>query len=51
MELGLAGRRALVTVGLTSLVGFAIAQGLVREGVHAAVCSRDVLPHLRTGGG
>ena len=40
MELGLAGRRALVTGGSKGL-GLAIAQELVAEGVHVAICSRD----------
>ena len=40
MELGIAGRRALVTGGSKGL-GFAIAEELVREGVHVAICSRS----------
>jgi 3-oxoacyl-[acyl-carrier protein] reductase len=40
MELGIAGRRALVTGGSKGL-GLAIAQELVAEGVHVAICSRD----------
>jgi 3-oxoacyl-[acyl-carrier protein] reductase len=40
VELGLAGRRALVTGGSKGL-GLAIARELVAEGVHVAICSRD----------
>ena len=40
MELGLAGRRALVTGGSKGL-GLAIAAELVAEGVHVAICSRN----------
>jgi 3-oxoacyl-[acyl-carrier protein] reductase len=40
MELGLAGRRAIVTGGSKGL-GFAIAQELVGEGAHVAICSRN----------
>ena len=40
MELGIAGRRALVTGGSKGL-GLAIAQELVGEGVHVAICSRN----------
>src|SRR5688500_7801222 len=40
MELGLAGRRALVTGGSKGL-GLAVARGLVGEGVHVAICSRS----------
>ncbi|HWN21446.1 MAG TPA: SDR family oxidoreductase [Gaiellaceae bacterium] len=40
MELGLAGRRALVTGGSKGL-GLAIAEELVGEGVHVAICSRN----------
>jgi 3-oxoacyl-[acyl-carrier protein] reductase len=40
MELGIAGRRALVTGGSKGL-GFAIAQELVQEGAHVAICARN----------
>ena len=40
MDLGLAGRRALVTGGSKG-IGLAIAQELVREGVQVAICSRS----------
>ena len=40
MELGLAGRRALVTGGSKGL-GLAIARELAGEAVHVAICSRD----------
>ncbi|HVM68384.1 MAG TPA: SDR family oxidoreductase [Gaiellaceae bacterium] len=40
MELGIAGRRAIVTGGSKGL-GYAIAEELVREGVHVALCSRS----------
>jgi 3-oxoacyl-[acyl-carrier protein] reductase len=40
MELGLGGRRAIVTGGSKGL-GFAIAQELVAEGAHVAICSRN----------
>jgi hypothetical protein len=40
MELGLAGRRAIVTGGSKG-IGFAIARELVAEGVSVAICSRN----------
>jgi 3-oxoacyl-[acyl-carrier protein] reductase len=40
VELGLAGRKAIVTGGSKGL-GFAIAQELVGEGAHVAICSRS----------
>jgi 3-oxoacyl-[acyl-carrier protein] reductase len=40
VELGIAGRRALVTGGSKGL-GLAIARELAGEGVHVAICSRD----------
>jgi NAD(P)-dependent dehydrogenase (short-subunit alcohol dehydrogenase family) len=40
MELGLAGRKAIVTGGSKGL-GFAIAQELIGEGAHVAICSRS----------
>lgn len=40
MDLGLAGRRVLVTGGSKGL-GLAIAQELVQEGAHVAICSRN----------
>ena len=40
MDLGLAGRRALVTGGSKG-IGLAIAQELVGEGAHVAICSRS----------
>ena len=40
MELGLAGRRVLVTGGSKGL-GLAIARELVAEGAHVAICSRN----------
>ncbi len=40
MDLGLAGRRALVTGGSKG-IGLAIAEELVREGAHVAICSRS----------
>jgi 3-oxoacyl-[acyl-carrier protein] reductase len=40
VELGLAGRRVLVTGGSKGL-GLAIAEELVREGAHVAICARD----------
>lgn len=55
MELGIVGRRALVTGGSKGL-GLAIAQELVGEGVHVAICSRDeeeieaAASQLRAGG-
>lgn len=55
MELGIAGRRALVTGGSKGL-GLAIARELVREGVHVAICSRNAeeveaaAEELRAGG-
>lgn len=39
MDLGLAGRRALIT-GSTAGIGFAIAQGLAAEGAHVVVTGR-----------
>ena len=40
MELGLAGRRAIVTGGSKGL-GYAIAEELIREGARVAICSRN----------
>jgi 3-oxoacyl-[acyl-carrier protein] reductase len=40
MELGIAGKSAIVT-GASKGLGRAIADELVREGVHVAICSRD----------
>ena len=40
MELGIVGRKAIVT-GASKGLGRAIADELVREGVHVAICSRD----------
>jgi 3-oxoacyl-[acyl-carrier protein] reductase len=40
VELGIAGRRAIVTGGSKGL-GFAIADELAREGVHVAICARN----------
>src|SRR5450432_2165043 len=40
MELNLAGRRALVTGGSKG-IGFAIAEELVAEGAHVAICARN----------
>jgi len=40
VELGIAGRRAIVTGGSKGL-GYAIAEELVREAVHVAICSRS----------
>ena len=56
MDLGLEGRRALVTGGSKGL-GAAIARELVAEGVSVAICSRNgdeldaVAEELRSGGG
>ena len=55
MDLGIAGRRALVTGGSKGL-GLAIARELVREGAHVAICSRSeeevqaAAAELRSGG-
>jgi 3-oxoacyl-[acyl-carrier protein] reductase len=40
MELGLSGRRAVITGGSKG-IGFAIASELAREGAHVAICSRN----------
>ena len=40
MDLGLAGRRVIVTGGSKGL-GFSIAEELVREGVSVAICARN----------
>jgi NAD(P)-dependent dehydrogenase (short-subunit alcohol dehydrogenase family) len=40
MQLGLAGKVAIVTGGSRG-IGFAVAQRLVREGAHVAICARD----------
>jgi 3-oxoacyl-[acyl-carrier protein] reductase len=40
MELGLAGKKAIVT-GASKGLGRAIAEELVREGAHVAICSRN----------
>ncbi len=39
MDLGIAGRRALIT-GASAGIGLAIAQALGREGVHVAIAAR-----------
>jgi NAD(P)-dependent dehydrogenase (short-subunit alcohol dehydrogenase family) len=39
MDLGLRGRRALVTGGSKG-IGYAVAEELVREGAHVAICAR-----------
>jgi NAD(P)-dependent dehydrogenase (short-subunit alcohol dehydrogenase family) len=55
MDLGLAGKRALIT-GSTAGIGFATAQALAREGVHVIVNGRtqrrvdDALSRLRSTG-
>jgi 3-oxoacyl-[acyl-carrier protein] reductase len=55
MDLGLAGRRTLVTGGSKGL-GLAIARELVAEGAHVAICARNedevaaAADELRTGG-
>src|SRR2546421_13126774 len=48
MELGLAGRAAIVTGGSKGL-GRAIAEELAREGAHLAICSRHQDEVLRAG--
>lgn len=40
MELGLSGRRAIVTGGSKG-IGFEVAAELAREGVHVAICARN----------
>ncbi len=40
MDLGLAGKKAVVT-GASRGLGYAIAQGLAREGVDLVINSRD----------
>lgn len=54
MDLGIAGRRAAVAAASQGL-GYAVAEALVREGVHVAVCGRrrDVVDDAarRIGGG
>ncbi|GBE24119.1 glucose 1-dehydrogenase 2 [bacterium BMS3Bbin02] len=40
MDLGLTGKRAIVAAASSGL-GYAIAQGLAREGCRVAICSRD----------
>jgi 3-oxoacyl-[acyl-carrier protein] reductase len=55
MELGLRGRRALVTGGSKG-IGYAVAEELVREGAHVAICARHpdevdaAAARLRAGG-
>jgi NAD(P)-dependent dehydrogenase (short-subunit alcohol dehydrogenase family) len=55
MDLGLRGRRALVTGGSKG-IGYAVAEELVREGAHVAICARHqdevdaAAAQLRAGG-
>ncbi|MEM7275857.1 MAG: SDR family NAD(P)-dependent oxidoreductase, partial [Actinomycetota bacterium] len=43
MELGLAGKRALITGGSRG-IGLACAHGLAAAGVHLAIAARDIAP-------
>jgi 3-oxoacyl-[acyl-carrier protein] reductase len=50
LELNLSGRRALITGGSKG-IGMAVAEELVAEGVHVAICARHQDEKLRASGG